>query len=159
MKGFIINPVRTRKFHHTIIPKPVENAIEDKNETVGDVKNLEAMEPIEFSVTFDFVVGEDIDYVALREKMEDKKDLVTYDENNKETRIEAGIYNAFLYTLRTSLVGCEGILLPDGNPIVIRNENGKINESYQKAVFEGIRTESDLFDKITLAYQALNEKN
>ncbi len=165
MKGFIVNPVRRRKFHHTVMPtSPVEEEKQIGDAGVGSVEDLEKekekQEPIEFSVTFDFPIAEDIDYVKIRKKMEGKEKLVTFDEETKKDKeIEAGVYNAFLYTLRTALVDCEGILLPDGEPIKITDDDGKIIEVNQKGVFNAIRQEADLFDKITLAYQGLSEKN
>jgi len=138
--AFVVNPKREVTFHHTYVPKEGE--------------------PIEFSVTFKFTASEDIDYVQLRDKAADKTPLIVEDkETGKETKTEMGTYNAFLYTLRTSLISCEGIEDPEGKKIVITDDNGKINEDNQIAVFESIRSEQELFDKIIVAYVGHKEKN
>lgn len=106
----------------------------------------------EFSVDFKFINAEDMDYAELREKMEDKKELVTVDEKGKETKVGKGTYNAFLYTLRCSLVGWNNIA----------DENGvdlPFSEEMQIHVFEAIRLEVDLFDKIISAYTGTQGKN
>lgn len=93
-----------------------------------------------------------MDYAELREKMEDKKELVTVDEKGKETKVGKGTYNAFLYTLRCSLVGWNNIA----------DENGvdlPFSEEMQIHVFEAIRLEVDLFDKIISAYTGTQGKN
>ena len=168
---FIVNHLRKRTFYHTIIPAVVKK--DDKEQItdgeskvgVGSVENLEVKpEPIEFSVTFQFKIAEDLDYVELRDKAENKKELITYDENNKETKQDMGTWNAFLYILRTSLVEVNGIFLPGSTdekplPLMITKEDGSIDVECQKAVFEAIRVETELFDKIILAFQGLNSKN
>lgn len=136
---FVVNPKREVKFHHVINEK-------DK-------------EPIEFSVTFKFTASEDIDYVELRKKAENKTPLEIVDEQGKVDKKDMGTYNAFLYTLRTALIDCSGITDPDGNEIKIKNEQGNIIQHNQIAVFEAVKSEKELFDKIVLAYIGEKEKN
>lgn len=136
--SFVVNPKREVKFYHKI-------------EENGEVS--------EFSVTFKFIIGEDVDYVMLRDKSADKTPLEIEDEHGKITKTEMGTYNAFLYTLRISLIDCSDIIDPDGKEIKIKDEHGKIIEENQIAVFEAIRIQKELFDKIVSAYIGEKEKN
>jgi len=150
--AFQVNPIREVKFY--------EKYKDNNNEIV------------EFSVTFNFISSEDIDYVELRKKMEGKQKMtiekkVEGKDGKKEiTEIEIGTYNAFLYTLRTSLVDCEGIEDPDGKPLLIKDDKGKIIVANQIAIFEAIRMlpsgeegQPTLMDKVTKAYIGQKEKN
>lgn len=143
--SFKVNPVREKKFHHKTV------------DTDGT--------PIEFSVTFNFICSEDIDYAELRKKIENKEKLSVEDENGKISEVEMGTYNAFLYTLRTSLTDWEGITDLEGKPLAVRNDKGEIIIAHQKAVFEAIRTlpteegQQSLMDKITIAYTGYKGKN
>lgn len=137
--AFVINPKREVKFYHTI---------------------TQEKENIEFSVTFRWVASEDTDYVTLRDKAADKTPLEVIDEKTGAIKTtNMGTYNAFIYTLRTSLIDCEGITDLDGNIIKIKDEKGKIIEDNQIAVFEAVRSETELFNKICLSYIGEKEKN
>ena len=138
--GFVVNPKRDVTFHHTIVEKEKE--------------------PIEISVSFSFVAAEDIDYVELQKKAEDKTTFEMIDEGTgKKKTINMGLYNTFLYTLRTSLVGCTGFVDPENNEIKIKDEDGKIIVNNQLVVFEAVRMMKELFDKIIIAYSGTQEKN
>lgn len=135
---FVVNPKREVTFHHTI--------------TDGEEKT-------EFSVTFKFTPAEDVDYAELRKKMENKKTMEVEDEDGKITKTDMGTYNAFLYTLRTALSNWTNINDPEGNVLPVKDGKGKIIETNQIAVFEAVRIQKELFDKIILAYVGHKEKN
>jgi len=148
---FTVNPNRRVKF----------NAVY-KDESGDETQN------IEYSVTFDFIIAEDVDYGELRSKLEDKTPVEIIDPKTNKPQIDpktekpietAGMMNAYLYTLRTSLVACSGIEDPDGNEITIKDDDGNIIEANQKAVFEAIRMDSELFDRIQTAYLGTKGKN
>lgn len=154
--SFKVNPIREVKFH------------EKYEEEDGSVT--------EFSVTFNFIASEDIDYVELRKKMEDKQKMlveakedgkVKLDKDGKPiiTEIEVGTYNAFLYTLRTSLTNWEGIVDLEEKPLLVKDSSDKIIQSNQIAVFESLRYlpaqkgQPSIMDKITKAYIGQKGKN
>ena len=150
--GFIVNPKRRIKFYHTV-----------KEEDV----NGNPKEPIEFSVTFDFVIAEDLDYGELRTKLDDKAPIEIIDPKTEKPMVDPktgetidtkGAMNAYLYTLRVSLIDCEGIDDPDGNVLEIIKD-GKIIQDNQKAIFEAITKISDLWEKIQTAYVGHKGKN
>lgn len=136
---FVVNTKREVTFHHKVVQ--------------------EKGEPVEFSVTFKFAASEDVDYVKLREKASDKTPLVVEDENGKINKTDMGTYNAFLYTLRTGLQACEGIVDGNGDPVSIKNDKGVVDEDIQIAVFEAVKAETELFNKVTVAYIGDKEKN
>ena len=149
---FKVNPVRKVTFEETFIIDP-ENESEEPKEG-------------KFSVTFHFAPAEDIDYVQLRKKMEDKTPLEFEDEKGKISKTDVGSYNAFLYNVRTSLIDWSGISDMEGNPLPVRDEKGKIIEANQLAVFEAVRLlkpakkgELSLMDKVTSAYVGHKGKN
>jgi len=138
--GFVVNPKRDVIFHHTIVE--------------------EDQEPIEISVSFSFIAAEDVDYVELQKKAEDKTTFeVTNEDTGEKKTINMGLYNTFLYTLRTSLVGCTGFVDSGNNEIEIKDKDGKTIVSNQLVVFEAIRLMKELFDKVIIAYSGTQEKN
>ena len=148
---FKVNPVRRIKF-----PAVHDDGL-GKDDSV-----------IEYSVTFDFVIAEDLDYGKLRGVLEDKTPITIIDPKTNEPVIDpktkepietAGMLNGFYFALRTSLVEWDGIVDTDGNPLPFKDEGGKIIEANQKAVFEAIRVDKDLFEKILLAYSGHKSKN
>lgn len=144
---FTVNPERRVKFNH-----------------VHD----DGKEKIEFSVTFDFVIAEDVDYGELRDKLKDKQPIDIIDPETNEPLVDpktkepiatAGMMNAYLYTLRTSLVEWTGIKNPDGEDLAFKDTDGNLIVAHQKAVFEAIRMIPDLFEKIQSAYLGHKGKN
>ena len=98
--------------------------------------------------------------------MEDKTPLEIKGEDGKITKTDVGTYNAFLYTLRTSLSDWSGISDMDGNVLQSKDADGKIIIANQIAVFEAIKlmpvkneNEPSLLDKITKAYIGDKGKN
>lgn len=123
---------------------------------------------VEYSVTFDFVIAETMDYGQLRDILSDKTPVKILNEEGKpikdpktEQPIEtAGMLNGYYFALRTSLVNWDGICDMEGNPLPVRDEkSGDIIQANQKAVFEAIRLDKELFDRIQIAYQGHKGKN
>jgi len=137
--GFKVNPKREVTFHHKIEGEE---------------------EPIEFSVTFRFVTSEDIDYVELRRKAANKTIMTLVDkETGKEKEVKMGTYNAFLYSLRCSLISWNGFVDMEGTELPIKDGEGNIIAVNQIAVFEAAKSIKELFDKIVVAYVGTKEKN
>ena len=109
--------------------------------------------PVKFYFTV--LAGEDTDFNKLREKMSIGK-VEGLDNIDKKT---AGSYNAFLYTLRTSLVACEGIENEKNEPIIIIGKDGIVDKTLQIIVFEVIQSDADLLTKVITAYGGVKEKN
>lgn len=149
--AFVVNPQRKKTFHAK------------HDDGLGKDDSI-----IEYSVTFDFVIAEDVDYGELRDLLADKSEIEILDDSGKpmkdpktgEPIATAGMMNAYFYTLRTSLVDCDGIVDPEGKPIVITDTvTKKVNEINQKAIFEAIRLDADLMEKIQIAYMGIKSKN
>jgi len=129
------------------------------------VVETEALEGVEAStetypleVTFKNLAGEDIDYGELRSKLSNLSDVKVINEDTGE-EIDNESYNAFLYTLRKSLIGCKGFTDQDDNDLVIIGTDGKVNSNTQLVVFEAVRNISDFFNDVITAYTGLNSKN
>jgi hypothetical protein len=112
-------------------------------------------EDVDSIIKFHFKIpaSEDVDYTELRKK------LYAGDEIKTEDTKTPGAYNAYLYSLRTALVKCEGIEDENGKPIIITDNDGVINEDYQIAVFELIKFDTELMKKVVVAYTGVSEKN
>ena len=65
--------------------------------------------------------------------------------------------------IRESLISCKGVELEDEvgkkYPCVITDENGKVNIFNQKLIFEFIKSQPDILEKITQAQGGLSQKN
>lgn len=111
-------------------------------------------EDVDSLVKFYFKVpaSEDVDWEKLRKKLE-----IT--EIKSEQKNNPAAYNAYLYSIRTALVNCEGIEDENGNPIIITDNDGVINTDYQIVVFELIKLDADLMQKVITAYTGISEKN
>ena len=99
---------------------------------------------------FEKVAVENLNFDELRDKLNLKKVAINKEEEGQVK--EEGSYNAFLYMLRKSLIGWEGIV--DQNGVVV-----PFNENNQIAVFEEVQKEVSLIRKIIVAYSGINEKN
>ena len=113
--------------------------------------------PVKFY--FNILAGEDTDFNKLRAKMSVGRVEALEGSENKLDKKVAGTYNAFLYTLRTALINCEGIENERGEPIIITNKDGVVDETLQIAVFEVVQSDTDLLTKIITAYGGVKEKN
>lgn len=113
-----------------------------------------------FKLHLEFQSSEELNYTEYRKRLSTSEgtEIVT-DENGEEQEIDEGTYNAFLYSLRTSIIGAEPIADLDGEPLVIKDEEGNINEENQKAVFEFVKQIPELYDKLITAYKGHLGKN
>lgn len=109
------------------------------------------------SFTFDFPVSEDVDWGTLRKKMESAEEVEVEVEGKK--KVDKGSINGLYYILRTALVGVTGIVDEDEKPYLITKEDGSIDTFVQKGIFEYVKNEVDLFEKVMATYGALSAKN
>ena len=132
----------------------------NRNVTINHVLKDEEGNEGTFSLHLRFKNSEELDYTEYRKRMEYSQGTHTVkDEEGNEEEVEEGAYNAFLYTLRTSIIGAEPIADLDGNPLKIIDEEGNVNEENQKAVFEFVKSIPELYDKMITAYQGHLGKN
>jgi len=111
----------------------------------------------DFKIKVKLQAGEDVDYNELRHKLENVSDEKIINEETGD-EIDNSTYNAFLYSLRTSIIEQTGFMDENEEDIKII-EDGKINKINQIAVFEAIRMMTDFFDKLVTAYTGLDAKN
>ena len=107
-------------------------------------KKREYTFPIEdATVTFNFLFFEDRDYTIYTKYFEDIKSNETDADKLKEKAEQVAVKNAqnIQHTImRSNLVSCTGFEDEDGNPLVITDDKGVVNELYQKMVFEYVRS-------------------
>lgn len=116
-----------------------------------------------FSVTFDFKYAEDLDKRPLRKKLKEKyKDYKPTNTDKVDDLTEEDIdylLDASHIALRQQLVSCSELFDEEGNEIVITEPDGEINEYFQKAVFELVKSKPELYKDIFAAYTGVSPKN
>lgn len=112
----------------------------------------------ELTFTFKFKYAEERDYKAvsdiIRNSMVDKPD----DERARTKAVNDNVINIEYAMLRQCLIGCEGITV-DGEPVKITKDDGSIDKEAQLEVFDFIIKQTELYEKIKLAYTGVTPKN
>jgi hypothetical protein len=110
-----------------------------------------------YSFTFEFKCAEDLNYSELRKKINSSSGEVTLvtEEGGKkvEQKVDSSTFNAFIYLLRTSLISwSDNIVDEDEKPL-------DFSELNQKVVFEYIKSQEDLYEKVLTAFGGNTGKN
>jgi hypothetical protein len=161
--GFKVNTKRVFTIEYTHEVEMVEEVLaitETEAENGVAVLGVPAkMEKFELSVTIQQIASEDVDYGELRKKMESVSDTQVIINEESGKTMDNGSYNAFLYTLRKSIVACKGFVDQDEKDLVITATDGKVNNINQIVVAEAIKQIPDFYDKIIAAYTGISSKN
>lgn len=104
---------------------------------------------IQFSLFFEFPYKEERDYNKLREKL-------SRGDEESET-VSAG--NLAMYTIRSSMKDCEGIVDEEGNPIKLTKEDGSIDEAMQLELFEQVTDLPGVLPDLMVLYTGIDVKN
>jgi len=110
---------------------------------------------------FKFNFSEEKDYSSVIEGL--RKSVPLEDGKIDERELALILTKARDKELRESLISCSGVELEDEvgkkYPCVITDENGKVNINNQKIIFEFIKSQPELLEKITQAQGGLSQKN
>lgn len=115
------------------------------------------------TVTFDFPWSEDIDYTQVRillkdipkfekgDRVKKMKDGKSITKEEADLMAESKSLQVYYNLMRKSLVGCSGFGHKD-KEFSIYDEDGKIIENNQKCIFDFVKVNQTLMDKVSLAY-------
>jgi len=107
---------------------------------------------VDLTFKFEFPVSEDLDYGKIRKMMDENTPVEYTDEKTGKVKTSQGELNAYLFVLRSSLKEWTGLVDEDENEL-------EFNEMNQKAVFEYIKSQEDLYERVMQSYGELNAKN
>lgn len=122
----------------------------------------------QFKVTFEFPYSEDLDRLSIRKLLNKKygkiefkadKDGKENDPTDEELEYLSDMSNIIMRKALVSMESKEGIEDENGNLIKLKNDDGSINEQVQKAMFEYVKSKTELYTKILMAYVGPKSKN